>query len=612
MKTNSFHAYFVSFFLLLLTGLANAQTPSILHLEEYDQRGKTHRLTKKNTAVDVNSIINISVNKDSLRLKIGRLLQNNTGTANNLLQQLEALSRILQGYTKHMQLLNDALDKYAAQPRNEKDLSGLIAAYENAARKAVELIEFAKGTPLENQIEERFEQALQESGRLSVAEQYLLVFDVANTTLQNVQQQVDVLIKEQGVLVQMGAWIVTDNGTRPIRLEGFGDVEQGERFEVNRNAVSLTEQQVAELRGYQQVFAENATTLNNLTKKAQKPLTNLLEKVNAKVDELEQRLQTLLDNAENAGKSVADSTKETIQAYIDDYKADLDEFNQKYLLGAENTDAVDLLAGLEGDVRRLVKRTEDFVRIDKQFDQLKMQVLGNSELETSLADVKTIIAQIKDVKKSITQYVANFKLLIKGRQVNAEALVFTDDVFKLAFADVPESTQFNLLFTGNRAPGDLVVLKIAALYGKNERLTDLEVHNLRLANALPHISVAVAYAFALPLKNNPDDNWLGGPSYSMLFKFGSRNMLYRNFIDAGIGINFAAFDFNRDGNPEISAGAAASLFRDYVQGGIGFNFSANSAYFHVGLRIPIPSASIGLFKNDKGQENAAAGFEPGN
>lgn len=612
MKTNSFHAYFVSFFLLLLTGLANAQTPSILHLEEYDQRGKTHRLTKKNTAVDVNSIINISVNKDSLRLKIGRLLQNNTGTANNLLQQLEALSRILQGYTKHMQLLNDALDKYAAQPRNEKDLSGLIAAYENAARKAVELIEFAKGTPLENQIEERFEQALQESGRLSVAEQYLLVFDVANTTLQNVQQQVDVLIKEQGVLVQMGAWIVTDNGTRPIRLEGFGDVEQGERFEVNRNAVSLTEQQVAELRGYQQVFAENATTLNNLTKKAQKPLTNLLEKVNAKVDELEQRLQTLLDNAENAGKSVADSTKETIQAYIDDYKADLDEFNQKYLLGAENTDAVDLLAGLEGDVRRLVKRTEDFVRIDKQFDQLKMQVLGNSELETSLADVKTIIAQIKDVKKSITQYVANFKLLIKGRQVNAEALVFTDDVFKLAFADVPESTQFNLLFTGNRAPGDLVVLKIAALYGKNERPTDLEVHNLRLANALPHISVAVAYAFALPLKNNPDDNWLGGPSYSMLFKFGSRNMLYRNFIDAGIGINFAAFDFNRDGNPEISAGAAASLFRDYVQGGIGFNFSANSAYFHVGLRIPIPSASIGLFKNDKGQENAAAGFEPGN
>ncbi|OWY21043.1 hypothetical protein BVG80_14315 [Sphingobacteriales bacterium TSM_CSM] len=596
----------------MITAFAKAQAPSVLHLEEYDQRGKTHRLIKKNTAVDVNSIINISVNKDSLRLKIGRLLQNGNGAANNLLKQLEALSRILQGYTKHMQLLSDALDKYAQQPRNEKDLSGLIAAYENAARKAVELVEFAKGTSLETQIEAGFEEALQQSGRLAVAEQYLLVFNVANTALQNVQQQVDALLQEQGVRIQMGAWIVTDNGTRPIRLEGFGDVEQGERFEVSRNAVSLTEQQVAELRSYQQVFADNAKTLDSVTKKAQKPLTNLLEKVNARVDELEQRLQTLLDNAKNAGKSVADSTKETIQAYIDDYKADLDEFNQKYLQGTENTDAVDLLAGLEGDVRRLVKRTEDFVRIDKQFDLLKTQVLGNPELETGLAEVKTVIAQIKEVKKSITQYVANFKLLIKGRQVNAEALVFTSEVYKLAFADVPESTQFNLLFTGNRAPGDLVVIKIAALYGNNDRPADLEVHNLRLANALPHINVAVAYAFALPLKNNPDDNWLGGPSYSMLFKFGSRNMLYRNFIDAGIGINFAAFDFNRDGNPEISAGATASLFRDYVQGGIGFNFSANSTYYHVGLRIPIPSASIGLFKNDKGQENAAAGFEPGN
>ncbi len=442
-------------------------------------------------------------------------------------------------------------------------------------------------------------------------DQYLVVFSIAQIALDNAQKLLEEVINQQGVKIQMGAWIVTDNGTSPIRLEGFGDVEQGERFEVSRNQLSLNEKQIAELRSYQQVFAGNSQKLSDITKKSQRPLSNLLEKVKAKVDTFEVQIKTLIEDAKGAGKSVSEQTQSEVLKYVDDYKIFLETLSQKYLLGAEYTDAVELLIGIEADTRRLKERTEEFVQVDKFLLELKPIIEGNAELVKSYNEIKQVIEFIGDTKKSITNFVNNFKLLLKGRQVNAEALEFTDEIYKLTFNEVPLTTQFNLLFTGARKPGDLVILKIAARPSDGKRSMDLETHNLRLVNALPHIDIAVAYAFALPTKNNPDKSWLGGPSYSMLFKFGSRNMLYRNFIDAGLGINFAAFDFNRDGNPEISAGATGSLFKDYVQGGIGFNFSSNSPYYHVGLRIPIPSTSIGLFKNDKGQQNPEAEFGAG-
>lgn len=598
--------YLLQMILLMVFGLqAAAQKPAILQLEEYNQRGKTHKLTKKNAVVDINSIVNIEVNKDSLRLAVGRLAGISSPETEKLFKELEALSKLLQGYTQQLKTLEVALDDYAAQPRDKKNIEDIAAAFMGIAGNAHKILNIIEGTPLESVLEAK----LSVPERLSITEQYLSVFEVADLALKNTQKQVDKIMNQQAVVIQMGAWIITDNGTTPVRLEGFGDIAQGERYEVSRSQLSLNEKQIAELRGYQQVFADNAKTLEELNKKAQKPMATLVVKLNTKVDEFKSKIQSFFDDLEAAGKSVADTTRKRIETYITDYQTDLEGFNQKYLLGSEGADAVDLLVGLEADVKLLKLRTEEFVRIDKYLlKNVYPAVSTDTRLEKSFTDAVEALAFIKQAKDAVGNYVSNFKLLLKGREVNANALEFTDEVFKLSFADVPANSQFNLLFTGVRKPGDLVVLKIAARKGAANRPVDLEVHNLRLGNTLPHIGIAVAYAFAQPFKDNPDNSWLGGPSYSMLFKFGARNMFYRNFIDAGLGLNFSAFDFNRDGNPEISAGAAASIFKDYVQGGIGFNFSSNSPYYHVGLRIPIPTSTIGLFKNDRGQENPVPDF----
>ncbi|QQS30405.1 MAG: hypothetical protein IPM47_05515 [Sphingobacteriales bacterium] len=592
--------------LLLFAQYILAQKPAILHLEEYDQRGKTHPIGKKNATIDVNSIVNVSVNKDSLRLRVGRFLEDKDGGVKKLLDEVSLIGNILADYSQQLDALDKVLEEYANQPREKKDPSILRKAEAGIADRVLAAIALIKTKP---QLYEQLDEALGKLDRnASSTDEYLEVFTITQIALDNAQQLLEEVINQQGVKIQMGAWIVTDNGTSPVRLEGFGDVAQGERFEVSRNQLSLNEKQIAELRSYQQVFAGNAQKLSEMTKKSQRPLSMLLEKITAKVDSFEVQVKTLIDNAKNAGKSVSEQAQGEVLKYVEDYQTFLESLNQKYLLGTEYTDAVELLIGIEADTRRLKEKTEAFIRIDKFLLELKTNLAGNPELEKSLQDIMQVVAIIGETRQQITTFVNNFKLLLKGRQVNSEALEFTDEIYKLTFNELPLTTQFNLLFTGARKPGDLIVLKIAALPAESKRSIELETHNLRLANALPHIDIAVAYAFALPTKGNPDKSWLGGPSYSMLFKFGSRNMLYRNFIDAGLGINFAAFDFNKDGNPEISAGATGSLFKDYVQGGVGFNFSSNSPYYHVGLRIPIPSTSIGLFKNSKGQENPDADF----
>ena len=208
-------------------------------------------------------------------------------------------------------------------------------------------------------------------------------------------------------------------------------------------------------------------------------------------------------------------------------------------------------------------------------------------------------------------YVRNFATLLPGTEVNLDAIEFSDKVYKLSVDKMPEEAEFNLLYSGQRKQGDMVVLKIAVGHtaDTDKQPKDLETRTMRLLNVPPHLDMVVNYAFARPTRNF-NDFLPNGPAYSVVFKFTSRSLFYRNFIDAGVGLNFATFDFNRDGNPEIAAGAAFSCFRDYLQGGVGFNFSRNTPYLHAGLRIPFPTMGIG-FNGRSSNNTDALQFDPG-
>ena len=284
------------------------------------------------------------------------------------------------------------------------------------------------------------------------------------------------------------------------------------------------------------------------------------------------------------------------------YKELVKSLKLEFIEGGAGTGSVDLLVKLQSAAVNLFGRTKELIRLDQKLEEAIDRQAADPTLKAEMEAIKNEV--IHGTRKRFTT-VENYyhqlrgfgnkvKFTIKGRDYTSESLQFSDKVYKLGLGDLPATTQFDLLYSGSRQANDVVVLKVAAAKNQDSEPRELEQHSLRLMNALPHLELSVAYSFARPTDDANGEEWRGGPIYSMLLKFGSRNKNYRTFVDAGIGINFAAYDFNGDGTPEISTGIGGSLFRDYWQGGVGYNFNAGAWYYFAGLRIPIPIVPIGV------------------
>jgi hypothetical protein len=77
------------------------------------------------------------------------------------------------------------------------------------------------------------------------------------------------------------------------------------------------------------------------------------------------------------------------------------------------------------------------------------------------------------------------------------------------------------------------------------------------------------------------------PSYSVLFKYGSRkHTAYNQFFKVGAGVNMSTLDFNNDNNYEIGIAFVMSTFRDYLQVGLGRNMNQDKNYWFLGIKLP--------------------------
>ena len=109
---------------------------------------------------------------------------------------------------------------------------------------------------------------------------------------------------------------------------------------------------------------------------------------------------------------------------------------------------------------------------------------------------------------------------------------------------------------------------------------------------LPHVVSTPLLMFADPIGSGATvgTRFQTVPAYSVLLKGGSRSSpFYNRFFDPGIGLTFAALDFNGDDQPEVGVAATLSLFRDWVQVGYGHDFGDDRAFWFVGGAVPIGS-----------------------
>ena len=598
--------------LLIWMGSFTFAQNRVLQLKETDQRSKTHDIGKKNAVVDFNSTVEIAVNKDSLRKKL-EIINVNSPDLDEFFKKLGRLDTVLGSYLAFLEQYVEKANEWERLPGGSKELAAVETELSNIKRKApLNLLRMAeRGTSLR----ERINRALRQPD-LSVTEQYQAVFEAALEEKDELQKEIDAVLNREGVVIQMGAWIITADGTRELRLEGFGDVAKGSYYEVGRHQLSLTPEQQEELKRYETIFSEKIESISDIIDDLKQPYKdfyhNILDTLEYSIEKIAVQLDTALNRIKDSDMSIFTSV-DNFKEEWKNYKEYIKDEKMRYISGGEEASSAALLLSLEGAFRTLWSRTKDIARIDltlkdaieNQINDPTIELEANALLD-SLKASRRHFAFVENYAKGIKAYWKDISFTINGRKVMEETLTFSKDVYKLGFGAVPEATSFDLLYSGNREANDMVVIKLAAARDTLSEPIELEKHTLRLMNALPHLELSVAYSFAHPTDEDEfGDSWRGGPIYSMLLKFGSRNKNYRTFVDFGIGLNFAAYDFDGDGTPEISTGFGASAFRDYWQGGIGYNFNAGSWYYFAGLRIPIPIVPIG---NGRSKEGTAASF----
>jgi hypothetical protein len=161
-----------------------------------------------------------------------------------------------------------------------------------------------------------------------------------------------------------------------------------------------------------------------------------------------------------------------------------------------------------------------------------------------------------------------------------------EKVLLLDVGSVPTSSTIQLIFSGPRRPGDLLLVRVAALKQGDQRQS-LDQQQLTLQRVLPHLEVSVGLIFADPLGSSEVlRKFQAAPSYSVLYKRGSRES-QNTFWNVGFGLNVAATDFDKDDVPEVGLGLTASTFRDLLQAGIGYNVFIDRAYWFFGVRLPV-------------------------
>lgn len=636
----------------------------ILYLQEKDQNGKTHEVKAQKATLDLNSSVTVKIDKKALREKINALMpNNNTDTApdtsiNALLTDYKALDVVMESYTDDLKNVGNEVEKKRLQRSRSlsptTDTTSLNRAFKVAdtggnASKFLAAMDALESMGLGDELDSRLEmlnESRPRSERISILEQYNVVFDLLNEhfdrsplyrenmhTTDDTETEPDLPNNSQhptrggnvvtttiptptpeaqpdALYVQMGAWIVTTEGTRAIKIPGFDDYEQGRRIEIPRNALSIDAKQTAQLQQYKSAFTGHQLNIDQILNTCKQPYVDMLNEWVADVENTKTSITSLINNIKRSKlKNILPSTETVLDDRTQSYLNYITSLKNKYLQKAAGGQLKNLLADAKTDVKELAIETKNFLSIrDILSGELRV---GDPILTQDLTQVIANISKIEQRVYEAQSYVRNFATLLPGTEVNLDAIEFSDKVYKLSVDKMPEEAEFNLLYSGQRKQGDMVVLKIAVGHTADgdKQPKDLETRTMRLLNVPPHLDMVVNYAFARPTRSF-NDFLPNGPAYSVVFKFASRSLFYRNFIDAGVGLNFATFDFNRDGNPEIAAGAAFSCFRDYLQGGIGFNFSRNTPYLHAGLRIPFPTMGIGFNKQSTNNTDAIQ-FDPG-
>ncbi len=581
--------------LLLAAGIGQAQADDVLTLEERDLDNRSRMIDREPGIVDVNSTILLQIDKTALRTELAKRFAQ---TPADEIKTVRLIQQQIQEGLNALPEMGRAIVGWSdPATRTAEKRDALRTAVGRVANAATPILIYAtqRSPELEAEIEKRL------ANLPSMTESYAAVFEAAAVYVSRLASDVDRRLAEQGIYLQMGAWLDYAGATTSIHLPGFDTLPEAEFNEIKRwQLTALLSPENKELFDAAQRAAND---INSGHKSVASLFRESLPQALVNVVQADQQCLKQLDDPLRTLQGAGDAAIVKLRSDIDNARRTVDEFvDFAHILQARYSnvrlasigDLSTLYSSLRVDVDDFTARA---VNLAGQLGNLREQIsAAASSLSGQVRSTSDQLnAKAKECGDGITAHLNDLRgfvnVLVNGRDIGTGSLEYSDKVLKHDIGSLPERAELDLRRSGARDAGAGLIVRLGAAKAEGSARV-LEERRLRLYKILTYVDVAVSLIFADPRESTGlSSRFQAAPSYSVLLKRGRRSSTFWNeLFQPGIGVNIAALDFNSDESFEAGLGLVFSAFRDYLQAGYGYNFQADTAYWFVGLRFPLPGS----------------------
>ncbi|SEE57698.1 hypothetical protein SAMN04487765_3207 [Tenacibaculum sp. MAR_2010_89] len=585
-------SHYIFLVLLLIQSITSIGQEKVISVLERDRDGgyeKNKDDYKNNIVVDINSVLQIDLNKNVI---LEKARQNTNGVSTSIVEKIKFFTKILESRKSLLKSFNATLSAYnynefKEDTSNEKNKEW-AREMSKIARDVIDLADILKE---ENVNFQRY--------RLEY------MYDAAQKELDKLIKELEEYADKEGVYVQFGAWLSNNGQTESLHLPGFDSIAPKKPYEVQRWQILPTEEQLKEFEEFSKLTQENKTSGLTALKNIVYNQLTYLKKIFS--NELE-----MLVNQINEDLRALPVATEVNQIIVDftSFKSDLEVFEKE--IKERVTYYENLTFNNQSIVFQVISQIKnDIDLIDKEGKKLlikstslytKIKALGSHE------NLESTVNKLKDNLDSWIRIAFNNEIvgaineLLSGTPIDFSLLKFSNKVFKLSLKDIPKQTDLDLITTGKRKSGDRIAFKLEV--NSKKKLLYSENREVYMYKVLPHLEGSVGVIFADPLANTEvKTQFQMAPYYNLIFKgiwdqkARRKSVTYNRIFDWGVGLHMSAPDFDADDVPELGVGVVVSLLHDYVQSGIAINVFTGDPYWFFGLKLPVPSFNIGTVRS---------------
>ena len=583
-----FYYNYVFFIISILSiNVLNAQITNVI---ENDRGNKREISIDDKQIIEINSKLEVSINKSELLNTIKEQYPQFSKQVD-----LDAKIDLFEKALTNQTIILETLEKKIPSLEDKEQYYDLIINFlelviEDRALedRYIELeAEFAENFP--NSIDDQLKQDT-------------YIFLNLNNDLAQFKTELDAL-SVQKYAVSLMAFKKDNQGGDRVHVQNFDNYTERDYVTVERWVVNLSEEQKKKL-------AELAVKAKENNKKALTVFEVLKEKFRDYIPDVsclkKQKDELLIflnlpeikDELSDAIKADANAVGNQIDIVVSQFKGfDINIKTWDITKPFEIQDEFKKLLDGASDIQL------DFNKVNNLITTINKIKDRASEITKNVTScINDVISELNKLKGTIVLLIDQQTNYVLNKDIGEEVLSFSVD-------NLPDKGYINLKGTGQRKNGDELLLEVvlrvpSSQEGLPEQTITLEQRDFVMQLLGARSETAVGLILANPNKSSFDTDterkFYFAPSASLLLKFGSKNSyFYNDFLDFGVGLNFAAPDFDTDGTPEFGLGLIATAFKDVISVGYNYNVNLDTTYWFFGINLPfnLPGLPVNPVKN---------------